>query len=56
MKNRKFWLAGFSLGTGFVLALMGKLTAEYANICSIVNGAFAAADTLITRKHLENNK
>jgi len=46
-------MAAGSILLAFVLALKGRLTADFATICSIANGAFAAADTLITRKHLE---
>lgn len=38
-----------TLAMAFVLALLGKLTAEFSAIATIVNGAFNAADTFITR-------
>lgn len=52
-KSRKFVLAAFSLVSSAALAAFTKLTGEYVTVVSIVNGAFAAADTLITRKSLE---
>lgn len=46
--GRKFTLAAYALVSASVLALLGKLTAEYASVCSIVVGAFSAANAYIT--------
>lgn len=51
-RSRKFILAAFSLASSAALATWGKLTGEYVTVVSVVNGAFATADTLITRKAL----
>jgi hypothetical protein len=50
--GRKFLVASLTLVAAFVLALRGQLTGDFAIIASVVNGAFTAADTLITRKSL----
>lgn len=47
--SRKFLVAALTLVTAFVLGMLGKLTADFTYIASVVNGAFTAADTLITR-------
>jgi hypothetical protein len=53
LMGRKFIVAVLSLVTAFVLALLGKLTGDFAFIASVVNGAFAAADAAITRKSFD---
>ena len=54
MKNRKFWLAFEALTAGILLAVFGKLSGDYVTLALGVVGSFHAADTLITRKTLEN--
>lgn len=51
--GRKFVVAVLTLIAAFVLAAMGKLTNDFTIIASVVNGAFSAADTFITRKSLD---
>jgi hypothetical protein len=41
--GRKFIVVMVALGCGFTLAMLGKLTADFALICSICVGAFMAA-------------
>jgi hypothetical protein len=50
--GRKFLVAVITIVAATGLAFAGKLTSEFATIASIVNGAFNAADTFITRKAL----
>lgn len=52
-QGRKFILAAYSLVSASILAAFDKLTGDYATVVSIINGAFAAADTLITRKSMD---
>lgn len=52
-KSRKFVVVLAALATSFVLALMGRLTTEYATVVSVVTAAFHTADTLITRKSMD---
>ena len=54
--GRKFALAAATLLTAFVLALMGKLTAEYSAIAVTVNMAFASANAWVTGKGAERAK
>lgn len=42
---RKWSVCVLALVLGFVLALLGKLTGEYATISAVAVGAFAAANT-----------
>jgi len=42
--NRKFYVTAGALVLGFLLAMLGKLTADFAMIASICVGAFAAAN------------
>jgi hypothetical protein len=42
--NRKFYIVAAALVFAFVLALLGKLTADFAMVASICVGAFAAAN------------
>jgi hypothetical protein len=51
--GRKFIVAVLTLVAAFVLAILGKLTDDFTIVASVVNGAFTAADTLITRKSLD---
>jgi len=53
--GRKFVLAMASLLTAFVLALKGKLTAEFSAITVTVNMAFNAANAFVTGKGSERN-
>ena len=48
--GRKFALSAYALVSASFLALAGKLTAEYATICTVVIGAFNAANAYITGK------
>jgi hypothetical protein len=41
--GRKFLVAAGALACAFVLALLGKLTADFATICAIVVPAFMGA-------------
>jgi hypothetical protein len=50
--GRKFIVAVITILAAFVLGMFGKLTADFALVASVVNGAFSAADTLITRASL----
>jgi len=47
-------MAAGSLVLSFVLALMGKLTAEWTTIVSTVNVAYHGANMLIARKVSDN--
>lgn len=47
--GRKFILAIASVGSGFVLALLHALTADFAGIVMTANVAFNGADAVITR-------
>ncbi len=47
-KSRKFLLAVGSLGMGFLLALIGKLSAEFAGLASTVMVSYAAANGYTT--------
>jgi hypothetical protein len=49
--GRKFLVGMYALTGAFVLALLNKLTSEYATVASIVVGSFSAADAYITGKH-----
>lgn len=51
--NRKFFLVSGALVMGFVLALLGKLTPEFATIATICIGAFSWANT---KEHEFNGK
>ena len=51
--GRKYNLAAFSLISGFMLSAFSKLTGEYTTLVSVVMASFAAADTFITRKSLD---
>jgi hypothetical protein len=48
--GRKFTLSAYALVSASLLALAGKLTPEYATICTIVVGAFNASNAYITGK------
>lgn len=48
--GRKFVLAAYALASASFLALIGKLTPEYATVCSLVVGAFSASNAYITGK------
>jgi hypothetical protein len=50
LMGRKFIVGMSALAGAFVLALVNKLTAEYATVASIVVGSFSAADAYITGK------
>lgn len=49
--GRKFLINSFILVTAFILALLEKLTAEYATVAGIVGAAFNTADVLNTRRY-----
>ena len=51
--GRKFLLATYSIVSASILAAFSKLTGDYVTVVSIINAAFATADTLITRKSME---
>ncbi len=55
-KSRKFLLAVGSLGCGFVLALIGKLSAEFAGLASTVMVSYATANSYTTGKGAEAPK
>ena len=43
---RKWSIAAAALTMGFILALLGKLTGDFATIASITVGAFAAGNAV----------
>lgn len=43
---RKFTVIGGTVVLAFVLALMGKLTPEFATVASVACGAFGAANAV----------
>lgn len=43
---RKWSVCMASLALAFVLALLGKLTPEFATVASVATGAFAAANAI----------
>lgn len=43
---RKWSVAILALGMGFTLALLGKLTADFATIAAVAVGAFAAGNAV----------
>lgn len=51
--GRKFALASGTLGMGFILALLSKLTPEFTGIAMLVNAAYSAANTMVTNKALD---
>lgn len=54
--GRKFALAGATLIAAFILALKGKLTADFSAIAVTVNMAFAGANAWVTGKGTERAK
>jgi len=52
---RKMIVVVLSMTYGFVLALFGKLTPEFATICSIGVASFAAANAFNKRATSPNN-
>lgn len=52
--GRKFVIAGAALVFGFVLALLGKLTAEFTGVLIAVTGFFQAANTVTTTSALKH--
>lgn len=42
--NRKFYVTISALAGAILLALLGKLTGDYATVASVCVGAFAAAN------------
>jgi hypothetical protein len=52
--GRKFALSAYAIVSASLLALAGKLTAEYATICTLVVGAFSASNAYITGKGTGN--
>lgn len=53
--GRKYSLAAGTLVFAFILALKGKLTAEFSAIAVTVNMAFSAANAFVTGKGTERN-
>lgn len=51
--GRKFVLAGGSVVAAFILALCGKLTADFAGIVMTANVAFNTADAVVTRMAIQ---
>lgn len=50
-QSRKFIVAIGTLLLSFVLALMGKLTGEWATITTVVNVAYHGANAYVDRKN-----
>jgi hypothetical protein len=50
---RKWSIAAAALSMGFILALLGKLTGDFATIASITVGAFAAGNAM---EHYRSNE
>lgn len=48
--GRKFFVGMAALGGAFVLALFGKLTAEFSTVATVVVASFSAANAYITGK------
>lgn len=48
--SHKFIISTSALAGAFVLALFGKLSAEYSTVATIVVAAFSAANAYITGK------
>lgn len=53
--GRKYSLAVGTLVFAFILALKGKLTAEFSAIAVTVNMAYSAANAFVTGKGTERN-
>jgi hypothetical protein len=50
--GRKMFLALLFGGMAFVLALLGKLTADFSGVLAVIYGGFAGADAHITAKQI----
>jgi hypothetical protein len=50
-QSRKFIVAILSISMAFTLALMEKLTGEFATIVTVVNVAYHGANAYIDRKN-----
>ena len=52
--GRKFLLAQEVLVSTFLLAMLGKLTAEFAGVAAIVYGGYATSNAMVTKAALKS--